>query len=287
MDSSHWRICSNRVTTSVPPNHLLNTENTEAPLYGGYSEEGRFAFGTGEEIMEQVRVSVDPEAWETGIVNLAGDTMIVAARPSTVGRVRAFLDRTLRPLAHRGVAMDFEVVELPAAMMRQLSNNPGGRLDASARGQLDSAIASGNARRVFGLRGMGSVGTRFVVWHGRQVAVVGDFDVEVAQTASTADPTVSVVQSGGYIATRAAVGGDGKQLTLDLGLRLEELTGIRRHETRRSGVLDLPERSDQAVNLALRVPNGAWTVASAGTTSEGRSRVFLVRASLLERGGAR
>jgi len=271
----------------LPPSHLLDSEGSEYPLFGGYPEEGQLAFGTGEEIMEQVRVSVDPEAWESGVINLAGSTLAVVSRPATVGRVRTFLDRTLRPLAHRGVALDFEVVELSGAMLRKLRETTGGSLDAAARGKLDAAIAAGTANRLFGLRGTGALGTRFMVWHGRQVAIVSNFDVEVAQTASTADPVVSIVQAGGYISTRAQVDSTGKQISLDLGLRLEELNGIRRHETRRSGVLDLPDRTEQEVRLGLRVPNGAWQIASSGTPVAGRHRVFLVRASLLERGGVR
>jgi len=271
----------------LPPTHDLVLEGSESPLFGGYAEEGQLPFGTNEEVMELIRVSVDPAAWETGIVTLAGDSMVVASRPSTVGRVRTFLDRTLRRLAHRGVAMDFEAVDVSAAMGRSLSGADAGRLFAEARAKLDNAISTGAAQRVFGLKGIGSLGTRFVVWHGREVAIVSDFDVEVAQTASTADPVVAIVQSGGYIATRAEVDDSGRNISLDLGLRLEELLGIRRHETRRSGVVDLPERTEQANRLAVRVPNGVWTIASSGTTDDGKQRLFLVRASLIERGGDR
>jgi len=271
----------------IPPSHLQVFEDSEYPVFGGYAEEGVLPFGTGEEILEQIRMSVDPESWESGIIALTGNKLAVVTRPATVGRVRAFLDRTLRPLAHRGIAMDFEVVEMPAAMLRKLRETSGGQLDAAARARLDEAITVGSAKRVFGLRGMGTLGTRFVVWHGREVAVVSDYDVEVAQTASTADPVVTIVQAGGYIWTLAQVDNTGKQIALDLGLRLEQLEGIRRHETRRSGVLDLPDRADQQLRVAMRVPNGQWSIAGSGTPQPGVHRLFLVRASLLERGGVR
>jgi hypothetical protein len=271
----------------IPPSHMLDNEDSESPLFGGVSEEGVLPFGTGEEIMELVRMSVDPAAWEEGLVNLAGETLAVMSRPATVGRVRSFLDRTIRPRAHRGVAVDFEVVSLPRSVAQRLRGSTGVGLSKQQRAAIDGALEAGRARRVIGLRAAGTLGARFLVWHGRQVAVVGDFEVEVAQTASTADPVVQIVQDGGYVAVRAATDDAGKEITLDLGLRLEELRGIRRHETRKSGDLDLPDLADQQSDVNIRTPNGVWTVVASGMPNPGDHRLFLVRASLLERGGAR
>ena len=125
-----------------------------------------------------------------------------------------------------------------------------------------------------------------VVWHGKQVAVLADADVEVAQTASTADPNVQIVQAGGFLDAEAQLRPD-NQIALNLNLRLTELKSIGRHETKQSGVLDLPHTADQVARADLRVTPGKWYVAGEAAREEGRVRLFLVRAQLLARGGVR
>ena len=213
-------------------------------------------------------------------VNQCPDTAIL-------GKVRAILDRTLRPRAHRGISIDFEVVSVPAALARQLRQAGDGRLGESERTALDAALAGASARRVFGVRGNGLMGARFLVWHGRQVAVLSDFDVEVAQTASAADPVVEIAQAGGYLSARAQATKDGKVISLVLGLRTQELVGLRRHETRRSGNLDLPDLLTQDSQVSVKLASGVWSIVASGTPRPGEHRLFLVRASALERGGAR
>jgi len=271
----------------IPPSHDLEFSDSESPLFASQAEESPQAFGTIEELAELVRMTVEPSGWEYGTITPQGFGLTVLNQPAILGKIRAFLDRTLRPRVHRCVSVDFEVVAVPAALSRQLRQAAGGKLGDSERAALDAALAGGSARRVFGLRGNGLMGARFLVWHGRQVAVLGDFDVDVAQTASTADPVVQIAQAGGYLSARAHAKQDGKQISLVLDLRLQELVGLRRHETRRSGNLDMPDLLTQTSRVSVRLESGIWSIVASGTPRQGEHRLFLVRASALERGGAR
>ena len=270
----------------IPPSHRIGVfENDEFPLFAGIADEGQLAFGTAEELVELLRTVIDPAAWEAGVIYPHGKQILVLNRPATLGRVRQFLDRTLRPRAHRGVSVDFEVVAVPGKLSRRLQAARGGRLGDTERKALDEALNSGAARRVIGLRGNGLLDARFLTWHGRQIAIAGDFEVEVAQTASTADPVVQVVQAGGSLSVRATTGESAKRISLDLRLMHQELAGLRRHETRRSGNIDMPDLLTQDARVTMNVAPGVWTIVAAGTPRPGEHRLFLVRARLTERGG--
>ncbi len=271
----------------IPMSGEFLNEDSEAPLFGGQSEEGLLPFGTIEEIAEFVRTAVDPVAWEDGaMLSMNARSLVALAPPATNGRVRELLDNKLRPRAHEGVSVEFEVVELPAKMMRGLRNGSKPLTNAQ-RTSVDEAVRMGVGKRILAIRGMGTMSTRFSVWHGKQVALVTDADVEVAQTASTADPVVQIAQAGGWLSVRAERGATAGALKLELQLRMRELEAVRRHETDQAGVLDLPTISDQDANLVLSVPTGAWVVAGAGSPRPGTHRLFLIRAASLARGGVR
>lgn len=271
----------------IPMSGNFLSEDSEAPLFGGQSEEGLMPFGTIEEIAEFVRTAVDPVVWEDGsVLSMNSQALVALASPATNGRVRELLDRKLRPLAHEGVSVEFEVVELPAKMIRTLrfGTKP---LTNAQRTSVDEAIRMGAGKRILALRGMGTMSSRFSVWHGKQIALIADADVEVAQTASTADPVVQIAQAGGSLSVRAERGGTAGEIKLELQLRMRELEEIRRHETDQAGVLDLSTMSDQDADLVLNAPTGAWVVAGAGSPRTGTHRLFLVRAASLARGGVR
>ena len=271
----------------IPMSGEFLSEESEEPIFGGQAEEGLQPFGTIEEIAEFIRTVVDPVTWEDGAaLSINRQAIITLAPPATNGRVRELLDRKLRPRAHAGVSVEFEVVELPAKMTRTLriGSKP---LTNAQRTSVDEAIRMGVGKRILALRGMGTMSTRFSVWHGKQVALVTDADVEVAQTASTADPVVQIAQAGGSLSVRAERGATVGAIKLELQLRMRELESVRRHETDQAGVLDLPTISDQDADLVLNAPTGAWVVAGAGSPRSGRHRLFLVRAASLARGGVR
>jgi hypothetical protein len=271
----------------IPMSGEFLSEDSEEPLFGGQAEEGVQPFGTVEEIAEFVRTVVDPVAWEDGsMLNVHRQAIVALASPATNGRVRELLDRKLRPRAHEGVSVEFEVVELPAKMTRTLriGSKP---LTNAQRTSVDEAIRMGVGKRILALRGMGTMSSRGTVWHGKQVALITDADVEVAQTASTSDPVIQIAQAGGSLAVRAERGATAGEIKLELQLRMRELEAIRRHETDQAGVLDLPTMTDQDADLVLNAPTGAWVVAGAGSPQSGRNRLFLVRAASLARGGVR
>ena len=179
-------------------------EDSEKPLFGGRAEEGTYPFGTGEEILELLRVSTAPESWEEGRINIANEALLTVTTPNTNGLLREALETRLRPRAHRGICVDFEVLDVDAKTARELRSLKGGILTNAHRTSLNEAIKTKAARRVTALRGIGTLGVQFTVTDGSEVAFLGDADVEVAQTASTSDPVVQIGRVGGELAVHAA-----------------------------------------------------------------------------------
>ncbi|MEM8884574.1 MAG: hypothetical protein AAGD14_10925 [Planctomycetota bacterium] len=266
----------------APTNEFLN-EDDESPMFGGQSEEAPQEFGTIEELAELIRTSVQPESWEEATMMPQGHFLIAYHTPALHQQIQDFLDDQLRKRVHRGYQLDFEVLEVRARDVPQV--DAGAPLTNAQRTALEATFES-DGKRVFAIRGNGSFLGRMVVWHGKQVAVLADADVEVAQTAITADPLVQVVQAGGFVAAEAQLRPDNR-IALDLELRLTELDRIGRHETEKCGVLDLPHTVDQKAQADLQVEPGKWYIAGESARGEGRMRLFLVRAQLIERGGAR
>jgi hypothetical protein len=240
---------------AVPvPDHLPPRPRTapsdEGWVFAAVAEEGLLPFGTVEELMELVRASVEPWAWETASISISRHRLLVLHRPAVSREIGRFLDGDLRPRAHGCVTVEAEVVDAE--------------------------------RRVLAVRATGLLGQRFLAWHGRQVAFLGDPEVEVAQESSVSDPFADVVQAGGCLSVRASAGEDPARLVLDLDFRHDALREVRQQETEQGGELDLPLVEEESCRAVLTVRDGEWTVVGAGGKP---GRVLRVRATRLPRGG--
>jgi type II secretory pathway component GspD/PulD (secretin) len=95
-----------------------------------------------------------------------------------------------------------------------------------------------------------------------QVAYVQDFDVEIAQAASIADPIISVVEDGVILDVRPVVSADRRFITLELRPTVAELQRPIQTFTTSLGVsgnsvtIQLPEVEKQLVRTAIPMPDG-------------------------------
>ena len=104
-----------------------------------------------------------------------------------------------------------------------------------------------------------------------QVAYVQDFDVEIAQAASIADPIVGVIQDGVILDVRPVVSADRRFITLELRPTIANLTRpieerVTTLGSQNSVTIMLPEVEIQRVRTSIPIPDGG-TIMLGGTKS--------------------
>lgn len=109
-----------------------------------------------------------------------------------------------------------------------------------------------------------------------QVAYVQDFDVEIAQSASIADPIVAVIQDGVILDVRPVVSADRRFITLELRPTIANL--VRPIEQRvttlgssNSVTIELPEVEIQRVRTSVPLPDGGTVMLGGNKISQNQS----------------
>jgi type II secretory pathway component GspD/PulD (secretin) len=96
-----------------------------------------------------------------------------------------------------------------------------------------------------------------------QIAYVQDFDVEIAQAASIADPIIAIVEDGVILDVRPVVSADRRFITLEVRPTVAELQRPIRNFTTSLGVsgnsvtIQLPELDISRVRTSIPMPDGA------------------------------
>jgi hypothetical protein len=263
------------LVTGVPQWSLpdLEVEGEESPRFGDLAKVSPPAFGTIEELLERIVGAVAPDSWDTdeAMITAHAFDLLALNRPAVLERVRGFLDSNLRPAAHRSVSIESEIWEI----------------DATAMAPDRDELARDGGRRVFAGRVLALGGQRVLLWHGRQSALVVDTEVEVIGRARVSDPVVRVLFDGGTLFGRVLAGDGPDRVRLDLTCAHEELERpVPSWVTRKAGTVQLPVRDRFRSEATLQLPSGAWAPAALADRGAGRRYLLLVRATLLERGGA-
>jgi general secretion pathway protein D len=110
------------LTDFIPPQITLVgvDEDSEAPLFGGQAEEAPQPYGTIEELMELVRTSVTPAAWEEGgTISAQGKNLVVYAPPEVQNQVAQFLD-DLRSFAGIVITIESRFLTVSDNFLRDL-----------------------------------------------------------------------------------------------------------------------------------------------------------------------
>lgn len=252
--------------------------------FGGQADEALQPFGTAEELMEMVRGNVWTASYdEGGMIIAQGQTLFTFNKRAALIDTERFLDR-LRDTAHRCVTLEVEAADLGGGLYRRLAAGRATTLTAEQHDALAQAFSDGAATRVFGARTTCFDGQRAFVWHGKQVAVLVEPEVAVAQDRSVSDAEVGVVNDGGYLAVRPSLADGAAWITLDVVARFDEL-GPRVARETDAGRVDLPQRRTVECRTALTVENRAWALVGGGAREDGKVRVLLVRATHLPRTG--
>jgi hypothetical protein len=263
-----------------PPSLMRDSES----YFGAQAEVAPQPYGTLEEVAELVRSKVWPASYdEGGMINAQGQTLIAVNKRAALIDTERLLD-LLRDKAHRCVTLELEAVDIDRGLYRRLAAGRATTLTAEQHDALAQAFADGAATRVFGARTTCFAGQRTVVWHGKQVAVLDEPDVAVAQDETASDPEVGVVSDGGYLAVRPSLADGATRITVDVDARFAELEPPLVRETG-AGRVDLPQVRTVECRTALTVENRAWALIGGGTREDGRTRVLLLRATHLPRTG--
>jgi hypothetical protein len=270
----------------IGPRRFVESDE-EAPLYSGPSQDTTQHYGTIEEIIEIVRTTVHPEAWETGSqMSSVGPTLLLLTHPDTSRAVRDFIDKELRPDPRRTVNLEVEIVEAGEPVASALVAAVGSPLDPAERGRLDEAIGAGKARRIFAGRVLALSRQQVVLWHGAQIATVPDADVEVGPGSQCSDPVVDIELLGTSVQARSTVGEDPARVRVRLVLHNDEMDRpVRTAETEGAGALQMPARATMEVDAELWTLAERWAVAAERTGPDGKRRFVLVRPTVI--GGAR
>ncbi|MCK6461282.1 MAG: hypothetical protein L6Q95_15470 [Planctomycetes bacterium] len=258
----------------------------ETSVFGGRAEEAPQTYGTVEEILEIVRTSVRPEAWESGSqIQPFGQSLLLLAPPDVSRAARAFIDTELRLDARRTVNLQIGILEAEEPLAAALAAATGGDIDPALRARIEEAAQAGKARRVFDGRVLALSRQQIAFWHGAQAATVVDADVEVAARSAVADPFVGVELLGTRFEARATVADDPARVRLRISLASDEMDlPPRAAETGDTGELQMPAGAMARIDADLWTGNDRWTVA-AERSAHGRRRFLLVRPSVI--GGAR
>jgi len=106
-----------------------------------------------------------------------------------------------------------------------------------------------------------------------QIAYVMDYDVEIAQAASIADPIVAVIQDGVILDVRPIVSADRRFITLELRPTIAELQRPIEERpttlgTQNSVTIQLPEVEIQRVRTSIPIPDGGTVLLGGMKVSE-------------------
>ncbi|MFT5051168.1 MAG: Flp pilus assembly secretin CpaC/tetratricopeptide (TPR) repeat protein [Chlamydiales bacterium] len=106
-----------------------------------------------------------------------------------------------------------------------------------------------------------------------QVAYVQDFDVEIAQAASIADPIIAVIQDGVILDVRPVVSADRRFITLELRPTIAQLKRPIREQittlgSQNSVTIQLPEVEIQRVRTSIPIPDGGTVLLGGQKISE-------------------
>jgi len=109
-----------------------------------------------------------------------------------------------------------------------------------------------------------------------QVAYVKDFDVEIAQAASIADPIVDIVEEGVILDVRPVVSADRRFVTLELRPTIAQLTrpieeAVTTLGSQNSVTIQLPELDLRKARTSIPMPDGATVLLGGLKNSEKKS----------------
>lgn len=244
----------------VSPDMISDEEN---PLFGAEGEEPMLALGTVDELIELIKIHVEPVYWQItddADIRTQGErTLVVQASRTIVSKVGRYL-ADLEADVFTTVTLQVRAVRVPDGV--------GGK-DLEALLPLDGPSLTLNA--LLGQKGAARIGSQY--------AYVQDYDVEVASDANISDPIVGVANWGLSVTARTVAARNAPQLRTMLSANLAIPTGSRDHTTEEARLIELLTYDTVTARADMLLTPGTWNVAQGNAAGSNAGRwVFLVRA---------
>lgn len=241
----------------VPPKQV---NDEDSPMFGGEGEDDEKPFGSIDQLIELIKSSTSPGAWEvegTSIAGLGVRDLVVKATPDTQREVAAQLAQLERE-ALATVTVDVVVLTGDAS-------------SAAGEGGLAGAVAKGSLVPIASSRSCGFPTARIVGRQGGLQAAVIDRRTDLSPGIAAMDPVVGVQPDGVcFWATASRV--TPKRLRLQWQGWWAKSLPTRVVENADRGVLEMFETDGREASADLDLESGVWAlVPSTGSV------VFAVR----------
>lgn len=272
---------------------VTRTEDHLAPNVGlgaGLDPSGARVFGSEAEWTPGTALDADKliELIETrlgddheGSVEYARGRLVLRLPAAQVARVEALLAELRQG---RGGLVDLEVrvYRMPASLFGSLR---GGALDAEGERRLAAAVAGGAVTLVSSQRVLAHDGQRVAVFRGRQMAFVGDIEVNQTGVVPVLNPVVSVLTEGLAVEVRPLVDRATRRVLLDVALSVTALEGKPATTELQGMTLEFPELGVARTSSTGSVPLGQGTllggVFTTGEAAAPVASVIYVRPTLV------
>jgi len=269
-----------RLTDFVRPNLVMRSAGSEIsedePMFG-LAQEGEIFFSGIEEIAELVEQNVRPEIWIHGgpMIRIVGSHALVITAPKEVqDDVEAYIG-ALRESVGRLVTLELRVLSVTGALPKKtlLSAEEGAAL-----------LAGSGSRLALSSRITAFSGQRVSLYRALQRAYVQDYDVEVAQTSSIADPIVNVQQLGLSFDVRCVTRGE-NHVVVDLRAYLTRQERDDRTVLAVGGPVTAPSQRLVNFQSTVSIPVRAHALVGSGKAANGERWAILLSPTV-ERIGA-
>ncbi|MEK7468810.1 MAG: hypothetical protein AAB074_15650 [Planctomycetota bacterium] len=232
---------------------------------------------------------VEPESWEAGDASLdiAGDGwMTVKQTKQAQEKIVAALN-VLARIGARRVVVDAEVMLLAPGVLETAGLEAGVVTDAQEQSLREAAAGGTRGRTVAVLRSGGAPGLRFHAADVRERQLVVDYDIEIAQAATVADPFVQKVLDGTVLDVRPVLAPDGATVLLEYRFQCARPGTVLEFDAKAKpeGKIQLPSRAAWFAAGTWPCPSGRTVLLVPGGVEgieNGWTLVALVRAKRVE-----
>jgi len=260
------------------PGPSLGYGGTEMTIYDG--ETGPWI--TGEDLREAVQQNIDPDSWHDSrnSIQFQNGMLIVTQSKENHDRIVQYLG-VLRARLFRTVAVEADVMLLAPGV---LDPKTGTLLTAEQVKAVDAAAADpARGRLLASLRAVATNRQRVHTTALSQTAYLKDFDIEIAQDRSIADPVMSLVNDGYVLDIRPVIAHDGATVFLETRFGSADASTIRTFESGSLGlgIIEQPDVALYQTRTTLMVPPGRTTLLTSSTfirgPKQGWTTVVLIR----------
>jgi hypothetical protein len=220
------RIYNVQLITSRPENFPgpeigrppMGEQGAGAPAFEEPDEEGISI--SAEELAELIKTSIEEDSWGNvrNSISVVGNALVVVQKPEVQSKIKAFLD-SIRSRRAVLIFSTLRFVSCDTATLRRLLPDGGAGLSLTAAqlASIEREIQRGKALRLVGSGCVtGFNRQRVHIVSSKEMPVIADADVEVAQGAGIGDPIMAVIRDGVVHDLVPVLTGDGRHIVMDL-----------------------------------------------------------------------